>query len=77
MRNYEGITLLSTLGKTFRKVGMMLEKREKIREGQAGFRQNCRCVDHMYTLGRTVQGRKDAGLTHTVPFWMHKRQVTV
>ena len=45
------------------RVGTMLEKEEKISEGQAGFRPNCSCVDHVYTLGEIIKGRKDAGLT--------------
>ena len=66
--NYPGITLLSTVGKTFCKIlndrmGTMLRKDETISEGQAGFRPNRSCVDHVYTLGTTIQGRKDAGLT--------------
>ena len=66
--NYRGITLLSTVGKTFCKIlndrmGTMLEKEDKISEGQAGFRPNRSCVDHVYTLGKIIQGRKDAGLT--------------
>ena len=32
-------------------------------EGQAGFRPNPSCVDHMYTLGKIIQGQKNAGLT--------------
>ena len=76
--NYRGITLLSTVGKTFCKilndrVGTMLEKEEKISEGQAGFRPNRSCVDHVYTLGKIIQGRKDARLTSTVSFWTYKR----
>ena len=66
--NYRGITLLSTVGKIFCKilndrVGTMLEKEEKISEGQAGFRPNRSCVDHIYALSKIIQGRKDAGLT--------------
>ena len=65
--NYRGITLLSTVGKLFCKilndrVGTMLEKKEKISEGQAGFRPNRSCVDHVCTLGKINQGRNDAGL---------------
>ena len=61
------MTLLITVGKTFCKVfndrmGTMMEKEEKISEGQTGFRPNRRCVDHVYTLGNLIQGRKDAGL---------------
>ena len=41
----------------------MLEKDEKISGGQAGFRPYRSCVDHVYTLGKIIQGRKDAGLT--------------
>ena len=41
----------------------MLERDEKIREGQAKFRPNRSCVDHVYTFGKVTQGRKDAGLT--------------
>ena len=40
-----------------------MEKDEIISEGQAGFRPNRSCVDHVYTLGKIIQGRKDAGLT--------------
>ena len=40
----------------------MLEKEDNISEGQAGFRPNRSCVDHIYTLGKIIQGRKDAGL---------------
>ena len=63
-----GITLLSTVGKTFCKIlndrmGTMMEKEEKTSEGQAGFRPNRSCVDHVYTLGKIIQGRKDAGRT--------------
>ena len=39
-----------------------MDKEEKISEGQAGFRPNRNCVDHVYTLGKITQGRKDAGL---------------
>ena len=41
----------------------MLEREGKISEGQAGFRPNRSCVDRVYTLGKIIQGRKDAGLT--------------
>ena len=41
----------------------MLEKDEKISGGQAGFGPNLSCVDHVYTFGNILQGRKDAGLT--------------
>ena len=73
--NYNGVTLLSTLGKTFctilndRTVTMM-EKEENISEGQAGCRLNRSCVDHAYTLGKIIQGRKDAGRT-TYCFFLH------
>ena len=39
-----------------------MEKDEKISERQAGFRPNRSCVDHVFTLGKILQGRKDAGL---------------
>ena len=41
----------------------MQEKDEKISQGQAGFRPNRSCVDHVYTLGKIPQGGKDVGLT--------------
>ena len=47
-------------------MGTMTEQEEKTSEGQAGFAPNRSCVDHMYTLGKIVQGRKDAGLQRTV-----------
>ena len=39
----------------------MMEKEEETSEGQAGFRPNRSCEDHVYTLGTIIQGRKDAG----------------
>ena len=41
---------------------LMTEKEDKISEGRAGFMQNRSCVDHVYTLDKIFQGRKDAGL---------------
>ena len=41
----------------------MLEKEDKISEAQAGFRPNRSCVDHVYTLSKIIQGRKDTGRT--------------
>ena len=38
-------------------------KGEAFSEGQAGFRPNRICVDHVHTLGKIIQGRQDAGLT--------------
>ena len=40
-----------------------MEKEDNVSEGQAGYRPNRGCVDQVYTLGNTYQGRKDAGLT--------------
>ena len=40
-----------------------MEKEDKICEGQAGFRPDRSCLDHVYTLGNIIQGWKDAGLT--------------
>ena len=63
-----GITLLSTSGKTLCKVlndrmETTTEKEDRLSEGQGGFRPNRSCVDHVYTLGKIIQGRKDARLT--------------
>ena len=41
----------------------MMEKEDKISEGQAGFRPNRSCADHVYTLGEMIEGRQNAGLT--------------
>ena len=66
---YEGTTLVSTVGKAtcknvnFRMGTMIGEKEDKTSEGQAGFGPNRSCVDHVYTIGKLFQGRKDAGLT--------------
>ena len=43
-------------------MGTVMEKQDKISEGQAGFRPNRGCVDLVYSLGKILQGRKDAGL---------------
>ena len=66
--NYRGMTLLTTAGKTFCKIlndrmGKLMEKEEKISEGQAGFRPSRSCVDRVYAVSKIIQGRKDAGLT--------------
>ncbi|CAB1098704.1 unnamed protein product [Ectocarpus sp. CCAP 1310/34] len=39
----------------------VLEKEHSISEGQAGFRKKKGCVDHAFTVGRIIQGRKGAG----------------
>ena len=48
-------------------MGTSLEKDEKISERPAGFTPNRSRVDHVvytwYTLGKIIQGRKDARLT--------------
>ena len=40
-----------------------MKRGRKIGEALAGFRLNRGCTDHIYTLDKTIQGRKDAGLT--------------
>ena len=50
-----------------------MEKEEKISEGQAGFRPNRSCVDHVYALSKMVQGRKDAGRT-TYRFFLRAQE---
>ncbi|CAB1112139.1 unnamed protein product [Ectocarpus sp. CCAP 1310/34] len=63
--NYRGITLLDTDVKVFCKllndriVGVS-EKEHSISEGQVGFRKRG-CVDHVFTLGIIIKGRKTAG----------------
>ena len=66
--NCRGTTLMSTVGKTFCDIlndgmGTMLEKDKKTSERQAGFRPNRSCVNRVYTLGKIIQGRKEAGPT--------------
>ena len=39
----------------------MIEKEEQISDGQAGFTPNRSCVDHVYTLGKIIQGGKARG----------------
>ena len=41
----------------------MWEKDKMTSEERAGLRPNRSCVDHVYTSGKIIQGRKDAGLT--------------
>ena len=65
--NYRAMTLLSSVGKTFCKIlndrmGTMM-KEEEISKWQAGCRPNRACVDHVYTLGKIIQGRKDPART--------------
>ena len=62
--NHRGITLVSTVHNTFYRIlndrmGTMMEKEEKISEGQAGFRPNRSSIYHVHTLRKMIQGRKD------------------
>ena len=41
----------------------MIGKKDEISEGQAGFRPNRSCTNHLYALGKITQGGKDAGFT--------------
>ena len=62
--HHRGKTLISTVGKTLCKIlndrmGTVMEKEEKISEGQAGFRPNRSSIYHVHTLRKMIQGRKD------------------
>ena len=63
------MTILSTAGETFCRIlndrigTIVVEKEDETSEGQAGFRSNCSCVDHVHTLVEIIQGSKYAGLT--------------
>ena len=56
---HRGITLLSVVGKVFCKIlnKRCLDKGGALHEGQAGYRVNRSCMDNVYTLNETVQGR--------------------
>ena len=65
--NSRGMTLLNTINKTFctilnDRMRTVMEEENIIGE-QAGFRPNRTCADHVYTLGKIIQGGKDTGLT--------------
>lgn len=45
------------------RMGKMMHKELNISKGQAGCRPNRGCVDHVYTIGTIIHGKKDAGLT--------------
>ncbi|CAB1098869.1 unnamed protein product [Ectocarpus sp. CCAP 1310/34] len=65
-RQEVGVTLSNTVGQVFctllnEIIVGVLEKEHSIREGQAGFQKNRGCVDHVFTVGRIMQGRKRAG----------------
>ena len=54
---------MSTVVKVFWKllndgIDGVLEEERGISEGQAGFRKERGCVDHVFTAGRIIQGRK-------------------
>ena len=71
--NYRGISLLSGVGKVFRKVlnnrlVHCLNKEGVLHEGQAGFRVNRSCMDNVYTLNEIVQGRLERIKKHTLSF---------
>ena len=61
--NYRGITLLSCVGKLFCRIlsdrlATELENSGALHEGQAGFRTQRSCADHVFTLSQIVQGQK-------------------
>ena len=71
--NYRGITLLSCVGKLFcrilsNRLATELEKSGSLNEGQAGFRTQRSCADHVFTLSQIVQGRKKESKTTYVFF---------
>ena len=60
--NYRGISLLSTISKCFtailnRRLYDWLEKENKIKENQAGFRKKYSTIDHVFTLHAIVQSQ--------------------
>ena len=63
-------------------MGTMMEKEEKTREGQAGFRPNRSCVDQIIpgTVGkmrgeRHTVSRCTEGLRHSMETWVMKKVV--
>ncbi|CAB1119083.1 unnamed protein product [Ectocarpus sp. CCAP 1310/34] len=61
-----GITLLNTVGRVFCKllndrIVRVLDEERMKGEGHAGFRKKRGCVDHAFTVGRIIQGRKSEG----------------
>lgn len=64
-----GITCSNTVPKAYFSAAFfelllvwVLKKQGRISEDKVGFRNRYRRVDHMYTAGRTIQGRKQGGL---------------
>ena len=60
--NYRGITLLNVVGKLYTKIinthlMIWLDTHSKLHTCQAGFRGGRSCVDHIYSLVQTIQGR--------------------
>ena len=47
-----------------------MEQAKRISEGQTEFRPKRNCVDHVYTLGKIIQGWGSHLIVH---FYMHKR----
>ena len=43
-------------------MGTVMGKEQKISQGQAGFRPDRSCVDHVYTVRKVIQGRNDTRL---------------
>ena len=79
----EGYTFLSTTDETICKIlndrmGTIMEKEEKVSEGQAGFRSNRSRVDHLYTLGKRISLKigRTRGYERTVSFQMYRRPMT-
>jgi exonuclease III len=72
--NYRGITLLSCVGKVFcRCISNRLAAAVALHEGQAGFRPQRSCIDHLYTLSETIRARV-AQRQHTYVFYLDIRK---
>ena len=62
--NNRGMTVGETCCKILNdRMGTMMEKEDKLSEGQAGFRPNRSCVHHVYTVGKIILGWINAGPT--------------
>ena len=78
--NYLEMTLLRTVCQKICNIlddtiSTMLKKDKTMSKGQAGSRLNRSCVDHVYTLGKLIDSRKNARLWKNMDEWVVEKCV--
>ena len=79
---YRGITLLNVVGKLYRRLInnhllKYLESKDKLHEGQGGFRSGSSCIDNLFSLNQLSEGRMKTGKSKCIFLDIKKAYDTV